>query len=261
MIDRIDRPDDLRLVPYAHVGDPDWLRREGLFVAEGRFVVERVIDAERYRIASIVVTPAAHRALADRLAGVDAPVFICDQEALNGVTGFNFHRGCLALVERPAPRPLTALASARRVVALEGVGNPDNVGGIFRSAAALHADGVIVGPATGDPLYRKSIRTSMGAVLTLPWTIADDWNDTLGQMRAAGCRILALTPRADAAPLEEAKVLRSERLVLLLGSEGSGLSGVALGLADVHVRIPIASGLDSLNVTIAASIALYALRP
>jgi tRNA G18 (ribose-2'-O)-methylase SpoU len=163
LIEQIDREDDPRLQSYRHVGDPHWLRHHDLFVAEGRLVVQRLIDHGQYEIVSILVTLAARRALESRLPPA-LTVYIADQQAVNGVTGFNFHRGCLAIVRRPIAMRLSIFSDAHTVVVLEGIGNPDNIGGIFRSAAALGADGVILDPTSGDPLYRKAVRTSMGAV-------------------------------------------------------------------------------------------------
>ena len=178
------------------------------------------------------------------------------------MTGFNFHRGCLALARRPAP-PLPDAWPERDgvLLALEGVGNPDNVGGLFRAAAALGASGVLIGPGTADPLYRKAIRTSMGAVLQLPWAIALPWPATLDRVRKAGYRIVALTPASGAISLRRFAESRHSRIVLLAGAEGAGLSSEALAAADDLVRIPIADAVDSLNVTVAAAIALHALAP
>ena len=262
MSESVGRPDDPRLAPYAHVGDAGWLRDQGLFVAEGRLVVERLLDTGGYDVQSILVTPAAERALAACLASVAAPVLVCGQEVLNGVTGFNFHRGCLALARRPAlPRPDAWPARDGLVLALEGVGNPDNVGGLFRAAAALGASGVLIGPGTADPLYRKAMRTSMGAVLKLPWAMGLPWPETLDRMRKAGYRIVALTPASGAVPLRRFAESRHSRIVLLAGAEGGGLSSEALAAADDLVRIPIADAVDSLNVTVAAAIALHVLSP
>jgi len=258
----VGRPDDPRLAPYAHVGDAAWLRDQDLFVAEGRLVLQRLLDAGRYDVQSILVTPAAERALAARLASVTVPVLVCSQEVLDGVTGFNFHRGCLALARRPAtPLPDAWPERDGVLLALEGVGNPDNVGGLFRAAAALGASGVLVGPGTADPLYRKAIRTSMGAVLQLPWAMALPWPATLDSVRKRGYRIVALTPASGAIPLRRFAESRHSRIVLLAGAEGAGLSSEALAAADDLVRIPIADAVDSLNVTVAVAIALHVLAP
>ena len=175
MIARIESADDPRLDPYRHVGDPDWVRAHGLFVAEGRLVVERVIELGRFEIQSILLNRAAHAAMGSRCVTLEAPVLVCDDPALlTTITGYNFHRGCLALVRRPASSDPADLATCRRVLALEGVGNPDNVGGLFRTAAALGVDGVLLNATSADPLYRKAIRTSMGAAFAMPFARAAD---------------------------------------------------------------------------------------
>lgn len=254
---------DPRLDGYRHVGDPAWLQHAGLFVAEGRLVVERLLGSPDFHVESIAVTPAALDALESHLAAAPCDVYVCGRTLLEGVTGFDFHRGCLALARRPAARPCAALLDARRLIALEGVGNPDNVGGIFRSAAAFGAGGIVLDPDSGDPLYRKSVRTSMGATLRVPWVRADAWPDALGEFQRRGFTLVALTPDPGAIPLDEfsATVRGSDRLMLLLGAEGSGLSARTIEMADVRVRIPIDSGVDSLNVVVAAGIALERLRP
>jgi tRNA G18 (ribose-2'-O)-methylase SpoU len=256
--------DDPALEPYRHVGDPAWLRGQELFVAEGRLVVERMLASREYDVHSILVTPAARDALTAILDAAGCDVYVREREALSALTGFNFHRGCLALVRRPPARPLSSLARMRRVVGLEGVGNPDNVGGIFRTAAALGADGVALDAASGDPLYRKAIRTSMAATLRMPWARAraDEWHAWLDGSRRAGFTLVSLTPHPDAAALDDvvASVGRLERLLILLGGEGTGLSAATLQESDVRVRIPIHGGFDSLNVVVAAGIALERLR-
>lgn len=255
-------PEDPCLRPYAHVGDPDWLRREGLLVAEGRLVVERLLDLPRFSIVSVLVTPAALEALEPLLSRAAADLCVCDQRTINAITGFNFHRGCLALARRPADAPLVELLGARRLLAVEAVGNPDNVGGLFRAAAAFGVQGVLLDPSTADPLYRKAIRTSMAATLRVPFARLDGWPDSLQCLRDTGIRVVALTPRADAVPIARfaATLQAGERLMVLVGAEGAGLSDAALAMADARVRIPIDPDTDSLNVTVAAAIALERLR-
>ena len=252
---------DPRLEPYRHVGDAAWLQSRGLFVAEGRLVVERLIASARYSIHSIIVTPAAHAALASSLDAVATEVLVCSPARLEQVTGFDFHRGCLALAHRPAVQDDGAwLARGELVLVLDGIGNPDNVGGLFRTAAALGADGVLVTGTTADPLYRKSIRTSMAAVLQLPWLRAPSAADATSRLRVHDYQVAALTPHADAMRLERFARLRLRPIALVLGSEGQGLANETLDAADHRVRIAQASGVDSLNVTVAAGIALHALR-
>ncbi len=179
---------------------------------------------------------------------------------MEGLTGFNMHRGCLAVGERGTPHAWRDLArSARRLLVLEGVGNPDNVGGLFRTARAFGVDAVLVGPGTGDPLYRKAIRVSCGAALVVPHADATPWPDVLRALVDDGVTVWALTPASDATPLDVA-VSRGvpQRLALLVGAEGPGLTDLSLAQASERIRIPIAPEADSLNVTVAAGIALAA---
>ena len=261
MFVRIEQPSDSRLAPFRDVGRHDALAAAGLFVAEGRIVVQRLIEDARFRVAAIMVTEPARDALSDVLSRVAAPVFVCDQHIVNAITGFNFHRGCLALAERSRSMPsVGALAHASRLLALEGVGNPDNIGGLFRVASALGADGVLLDNASGDPFYRKAIRTSMAATLRVPFVRADDLRQALVTLRAHGCRLVALTPHQSAPSIDALTQARGDRLVLMLGSEGSGLTSGTIDLADIRARIPVDPRADSLNVVVAAAIALDALR-
>jgi tRNA G18 (ribose-2'-O)-methylase SpoU len=260
VIERIASLDDPRVAAYAHVGDPAWLRDQHLFVAEGRLVVRRLVEAGTFHVRSVLVTPAALPGLEDVLDSF--PAYLCEQQTMNAIAGFNFHRGCLALGDRP-PRndALSGLARAHRLLALEGIGNPDNVGGLFRAAAAFGINGVVLDRACGDPLYRKAIRTSMGAVLRVPFAELDDWVADLRGLRDGGAEVVALTPDLSATPLADytARFARERRLVLMLGAEGPGLSPAAFASASATVRIPIAADVDSLNVVVAAGIALAAL--
>ena len=210
----------------------------------------------------MLVTPTAFAALQtviDARALAAVPVYVVEQSAMDDIVGFNIHRGCLALAERPAVAALTThpLSNVSRVLALEGVNNPDNVGGIFRSAAAFGVELVVLGPACGDPLYRKAIRTSMAATLDVPYVTSGPWPDALDTLRGAGLSLLALTPGRSAVSLEDVKA--TGRTTLMLGSEGAGLTSDALARADAHVRIAMTDSVDSLNVTVAASIAMYRL--
>ena len=262
MICTVSREDDPRLQNYRHVGEPAWLIRHGLFVAEGRLVVERLIEHGGLVVESMLSTPAAFRALEARLDPAWL-VLVAEPAIVEGVTGFNFHRGCLALVRRPSPPPpLAAFATVKRLVVLEGVGNPDNIGGIFRSAAALGANAVLLDPTCGDPFYRKAVRTSMGAVLRLPSTRVDPWLPGLAALDDMGFAIVALSPSGESTIDEFAASLpRDVRLALLAGAEGSGLTSGAVAAADVTLRIPVDPRSDSLNVVVAVSIALQRLAP
>lgn len=271
MICHLTRDDDPRLQNYRHVGDPVWLEQHGLFVAEGRLVVERLFSLTGgdvsstggvrehggFVVESVLVTPAALRALEPDLDPAWL-VLVAEPAIVEGVTGFKFHRGCLALVRRPSELlPLSAFAQARRLILLEAVGNPDNIGGIFRSATALGADGVLLNPACGDPFYRKAVRTSMGAVLRLPSTRVDPWLPGLGTLRDMGFAIVALSPTGELTLEEYRATLPADaRLALVAGAEGYGLSTATIAAADVTVRIPVDPLSDSLNIVVAVSIAL-----
>jgi tRNA G18 (ribose-2'-O)-methylase SpoU len=258
----IDSADDPRLDPYRHVADPAWIRDRHLFVAEGRLVVERLLALDRFDVHSILVNRAAHGALGEALSGVAAPVLVCgDASHLAAITGYNFHRGCLALVTRPPSLTPADLFSCRRIVALESVGNPDNVGGLFRTAAALGVDGLLLDSRSGDPFYRKAIRTSMGAALRIPFARAEEWRATLAAFRDRGFKVIALTPSASAVDLSEVRPLGADdRVMVMVGAEGPGLDPASLEEADLRVRIPIDDQVDSLNVVVAAGIALNVLR-
>jgi len=254
----VDDPADERIAAYRHVGDHEALRARGLFVAEGRLVVQRLLEDGRFAVESVLVTPAAQASLGAVLDASRAPVLVCPATVLNAVTGYNFHRGCLALARRPAaPESVQALCGADRLLVLEGVGNPDNVGGIFRSALALGAGGIVLDERSGDPLYRKAIRTSMAATLRVPFARAP-LSDALAIMRSHGFQLLALTPSPDAGDVRD--VIPAAKTALLLGAEGGGLSNDALDSADIRVRIPIDAAADSLNVAVAAGIAMHSLR-
>jgi tRNA G18 (ribose-2'-O)-methylase SpoU len=261
---RIEGPGDTRIAAYHEVGDAELMRTRGLFVAEGRLVVQRVIDERRFTLHSVLTNDANHRALAAALATLpaDVPVFLCDTHDFLGITGFDLHRGCLALVERPKPiASCEILRRGRTIVILEGVTNADNVGGVFRNAAAFGADAVLLSPTCCDPFYRKAIRTSMSATVRMPFSRIDDWPGGLGDVRATGFTIVALTPRRPSLTLDEFIASGPpSQLALLVGTEGAGLSAAAEALADLHVRIPIRDAVDSLNLAVATGIALARLQ-
>ena len=261
----IDGPDDPRVAEYREIGDHERLVARGLFVAEGRFVVERLID-DRFRIRSLLLNRAALEALGPRLEtlGRETTTFVCATEDFEALTGYPIHRGCLALAERPAPRLLDELlVRAQSLVLLEDVGNPDNVGGIFRNAAAFGAGGIILSHGCADPLYRKAIRTSMAATLRVPFAsvpFPDLWTAALLRVRVAGFQLVALTLSDGSIDIAGwANEPRANRIALLLGTEGAGLSAEAEAMADARIRIPIRAGVDSLNVAVASGIALHTL--
>lgn len=251
-------PSDPRLELYRGIGDADLMRSHNLFVAEGRFVVQRVLEAG-YTVESALMNGASVATLRPVLetAAPGIPVFQCETAAFSAITGFNIHRGCLALVRRPAPLHWrTAVAASRLVVVLEAVTNADNVGSVFRNAAAFGARTVLLSPTCCDPLYRKAVRTSMGAVLTVPFARVDPWPQRLGELRDLGFVVAALSPRATLTVAAFAEASAGQRVALLVGTEGVGLSEAALATADMHVGIPVQSSVDSLNLAVATGIAL-----
>ena len=264
-VERIHSPEDPRVAAYRGVRDGELLRSSGLFVAEGRHIVRRVVGDGRYSVQSLLVNDAALNGLEpvlDRL-GASVQILVAEPKAMSAIAGYDVHRGCLALVHRPAPVPVDVLAeTAALLVVLEGVSNADNVGGIFRNAAAFGAGGVVLSPTCCDPLYRKAIRTSMGATLSVPFARIeqDDWPRALTRLSGAGFTIVALSPREQSESMESfAARPRASRLALMLGTEGAGLTPFAESAADYRVRIPIAADVDSLNVATATAIALYEL--
>jgi tRNA G18 (ribose-2'-O)-methylase SpoU len=256
----IEGPRDVRLAEYRDVRDADLVRSRGLFVAEGRLVVQRLIQDGRYVLRSLLLNQAAFRALEATLARIPphVPIYLCGRDDCSAITGFNMHRGCLALAERPLPVScMTLLSTARLLVILEGVTDPDNVGGVFRSAAAFGADAVLLSPTTCDPLYRKAIRTSMATTLNVPFARAERWPDALADIRADRMSVVALTPREPSLTIDEFVATGlPDRVALLVGSEGEGLSAAALAQASCRVRIPTSARVDSLNLAVAAGIAL-----
>jgi tRNA G18 (ribose-2'-O)-methylase SpoU len=258
----IDDLDDPRLDDYRNVPDPELLEERGVFVAEGRFVVARLLEGRRFQARSVLVTETARAALDTVLAArPDVPVFVVPPRLIDAITGLHIHRGCLAIGERPAPASWQALVrGTRRLIVLERVGNADNIGGVFRNAAAFGADGVLLGPACADPLYRKAIRTSMGAALSVPFARLDTWPDDLGVLRAHGTVVIAMTPSAsDDIRTVVAALPSGASVALLFGHEGDGLTSGALEAATHRAAIPMAPYADSLNVATAAAIALYEL--
>jgi tRNA G18 (ribose-2'-O)-methylase SpoU len=255
-VERIDRPDDPRLAPYRDLRMRETGTRDGLFVAETRDVVRQLLAGRRFAIRSVLLTEPARVALADALARrTDVPVYLATPPVLRAVVGFDFHRGCLALGVRGGDASVDDVLAAapRRLVLLEDVSNPDNVGGVLRAARALGADAALLSAACCDPLYRKAIRVSMGAALHLPWARVADWGATLARVRSAGFTLIALHPH-DGCDVAELPV--PARAALLLGAEGTGLRTATRSAADHTVRIPMADGVDSLNVATACAIAL-----
>jgi tRNA G18 (ribose-2'-O)-methylase SpoU len=284
----VDDPDDPRLADYVRLTDvrlrTSMEAAHGLFMAEGEKVIRRAVRAG-YGIRSMLVTPDRVAGLADVAGACAGPVYVISHEAAERVTGYRVHRGALASVDRrPLPSVTDVLAGRgprwadggspgrrmpgaesgwpRRIVVLEDLVDHGNVGGVFRCAAALGVDAVILSPRCADPLYRRAIKVSMGAVFAIPYARMTDWRAGLAGIRAAGFALLALTPDQSAVPLGD--VPMAARVALLLGTEGDGLSSRWLSEADKAVCIPMSAGamalgVDSLNVVAAAAIACQAL--
>jgi tRNA G18 (ribose-2'-O)-methylase SpoU len=249
-MERIDDPADERIADYVRLKDAS-AQRDGVFIAESVTVIRQAL-ASGYRIRSVLLSPHRYAELGD----VAEPTFVAEQPILRAVAGFDVHRGALAAVERP---PLPALADllgrSRRLAVVEGVSDHENMGSLFRNAAAFGIDAVLLCPRCSDPLYRRSVRVSMGNVLHVPFTRIDPWPEALALVHAAGFTTVALTPRAEADPIET--VAPIDRPAFLLGAEGPGLSPEALAAADRRVRIPMARDVDSVNVATAAAIAFH----
>lgn len=249
----------------THTADPAWLVARGVFVAEGRHVTRRLLATPRFTVVGLLVTPTAEAALADvidALPPLRRPrVVVQSQADLDALTKFRLHQGCVAFAERePLPAWTPEHTTGGLSVLLERVRDPDNVGSIARSASAMGARALLMGPECADPFYRKAIRTSMGAVLTSAVVSATPWPDVLQQLKASGHRLVATTPDPTAPDIEASGLHSPDRgWVLLVGSEGEGLSAEARRLADVEARIPMASDVDSLNVAVATAVAVYAL--
>ena len=260
-------PDDRRVDDYRELHDARARRRletggddgSGFFVAEGTHALGRLLASGR-RIRSVLLDGIRLEALGAELGGLEAPVLLADQATLRAVAGFPVHRGVLAAADRwPLPEPDVLLTAARRIAVLEDINDHENLGVIFRSAGSLGLDAVLLSPRCCDPLYRRSVRVSMGHVLGVPWTRLAPWPEALETVRAAGFTLAALTPASDALPLAGWSPAPDERVAVLLGAEGPGLSPAALAAADRRLTIPMQGTADSLNVGSAAAITFYAL--
>lgn len=265
-ISYVDHPGDPRLADYVRLRDVNLRRsleaRHGLFLGEGEKVIRRAVAAG-YPVRSLLLTPRHLTGLAGLLDRCTAPAYVLTEEAAERLTGFAVHRGALASFRRVAlPSVAEVLTHASRLVVLEDLVDHTNVGAVFRCAAALGVDAVILSPRCADPLYRRAIRVSMGAVFAIPYARMGDWHGGLAELRDAGLRLLALTPDQSAVPID--KAVTGERVALLLGTEGDGLSSRWLREADQAVCIPMSpgamtAGVDSLNVVAAAAIACHRL--
>jgi tRNA G18 (ribose-2'-O)-methylase SpoU len=260
---------DPRLADYAHLTDVALKKargsEHGLYLAESLLVMQRALRAghePRSVLALGGSVDDAVRAVGDR----DIPIFVGPGDLLEELTGYVLHRGLIASMHRPALPSVESLlagsegsAGARRIVVLENVADPTNVGAIFRSVAAIGADAVLVTPRCSDPFYRRAIRVSMGTVLQVPWTRVGDWPSTRETLIAAGFHLAALALTDDAVDLRAFAATAPERVALVLGAEGEGLTDEAIAAADTVVQIPMAHGIDSLNVAATAAVAMYAL--
>jgi len=263
---------------FIHTTNPAWLLAHGLFVTEGRHCTRRLLVSGRFKVVALLLTPTAEAALADVIGPIPPaerpPIIVKSQADLDALTTFRLHQGCVAYAERVSPsawQPEHTLGGLS--VLLERVRDPDNVGSIARSASAMGVQALLMGPECADPFYRKAVRTSMGAVLTQTIVDASPWPGVLDALKASGHTLIATTPDPAAIDIGELHlasdfIVPSESpgfspaqrsLILMVGSEGEGLSPDALKAADIHARIPMTTAVDSLNVGVATAVAVYAL--
>lgn len=255
----IDDPADPRVDDFRDLNSadrrPDLPGRKGLVIAEGVVVVQRMLDS-RFAPTALLGVEKRRQELSDDLAGVDVPYYRAAAEVMAEVVGFHLNRGVLAVARRPPALTLDGvLDKARTVAVLEGVNDHENLGSMFRNAAGLGAEAILFGDRCADPLYRRAVRVSMGHVLRVPFASVPDWPQGLDILRRKGFQIIALTPNPAAVTL--ASAMTGERVALLLGAEGPGLSEDAMRATDVRARIPMSPGTDSLNVATAAAMAFY----
>ncbi|MDO5683799.1 MAG: RNA methyltransferase [Propionibacteriaceae bacterium] len=266
MIVTVEDAADPRLADYVRLRDVSLRRHlestEGLFIAEGEKVIRRAVEAG-YRPRSFLLAHRWLESLADLLATHDeVPVYVVTEALAEQVTGFHVHRGALASLHRETRHRVDDLLGLRRLVVMEDIVDHTNVGAILRCAAGLGWDGALLSPRAADPLYRRSIKVAMGAVFSLPWARLDEWSGAVGQLRAAGYRVVALALTPDSRDIAEvaAGLGADEKVAILLGTEGDGLSTRWIEQADDVAVIPMSAGIDSLNVAAAAAVACYALR-
>lgn len=264
-IEHVDDASDPRLADYRNLTDTALRRMHepagGLYIAESAKVIERAVAAG-HAPRSVLVQERRLPGIRGILAGQDVPVYVVPDHVAEQVTGFAVHRGALASMHRPGlPTLRDLLCDARLVLVLEDLIEHTNVGAAFRAAAGLGADAVIVTSRCADPLYRRSVKVSMGTVFQVPWTRVEDWHGTVAELSGAGFELAALALSDDAVPLDVYAAARPDKVALILGTEGDGLSRAALAAADTVVTIPMRRGVDSLNVASAAAVALWALTP
>lgn len=261
--------DDPRIADFRNVKDRDLAGRRGVFIAEGDLVVRRLLAESPLKTRAVLVNPqraASMREALEVAAAEDTPIYVAEQPVFDEIAGFHIHRGVLAAGERPAERDVRDLVSElperTTVVVLEDLANHDNVGGVFRCAAAFGAGAVVLTDRCADPLYRKATRVSIGATLTTPFARCARITDALDALHEFGFETLALTPSAQAPEIRDwsgASTPR-QRVAIVLGAEGPGLSRRAFDRARHSVRLGRMVGADSLNVVVAAGIALHALQ-
>ncbi|MFE6040411.1 TrmH family RNA methyltransferase [Streptomyces sp. NPDC056452] len=265
----VDDPDDPRLSDYTGLTDVELRRRrepaEGLFIAEGEKVIRRAGDAG-YEMRSMLLSAKWVDVMRDVIDEARAPVYAVTPELAERVTGYHVHRGALASMQRkPLPDVGSLLApesgNVRRVAVFEDIVDHANIGAAFRNAAALGVDAVLLTPRCADPLYRRAVKVSMGSVFLVPWTRLGSWPKDVGLLRSAGFTTAALCLSERSITLDALAARRYEKLALVFGTEGDGLTPEALAAADAHVRIPMDAGVDSLNVAAASAVAFYATRP
>ena len=237
---------------------PDLPSGRGLVIAEGVLVAQRML-ASRFRPHAFLGTDRRLTELAGDLAGVYLPFYRAAAEVMAQVVGFHLNRGVLAAARRP--RELTVagvLAGARTVAVLEGVNDHENLGSIFRNAAGLGVDAVVFGAGCADPLYRRAVRVSMGHALLVPFARAEHWPADLHLLRDNGFRLLAMTPDTQVGTLSDVLgAIHADKVAILVGAEGPGLTETVMRASDVRVRVPMSRGTDSLNVATAAALAFY----
>jgi tRNA G18 (ribose-2'-O)-methylase SpoU len=261
-IEDVTDSDDPRLDDFRDLNSidrrPDLPTGKGLVIAEGVLVVQRML-ASRFTPHALLGTERRLDELKDDLAGTAAPFYRASAEVMARAVGFHLNRGVLAAARRvPEPAVAELVDGARTVAVLEGVNDHENLGSIFRNAAGLGVDAVVFGSGCADPLYRRAVRVSMGHALLVPFARATNWPGDLVMLQESGFRLLAMTPLGEACALPEAMTAaRDQRVAVLVGAEGPGLSTAVMRMSDVRVRIPMSRGTDSLNVATAAALAFY----
>lgn len=261
VVDIID-PADTRVDDFRDLNSvdrrPDLPTGKGLVIAEGVLVAQRML-ASRFRPHAFLGTDRRLGELAGDLAGQSGPFYRATAEVMAQIVGFHLNRGVLAAARRPPELAMAdVLVGARTIAVLEGVNDHENLGSIFRNAAGLGVDAVVFGAGCADPLYRRAVRVSMGHALLVPFTRAQQWPGDLSMLRGDGFRLLAMTPSQQARALAEVMdSLAGEKVAVLVGAEGPGLTETAMRAVDVRVRVPMSRGTDSLNVATAAALAFY----